>query len=279
MEILSEWLATIEQAVAASFSGVTAYLPALLAALALMLVGWAAASIARLAFIRSGDVLGSFVERLGGASRRVQTRLTGRAVVLLGNVVFWVVLLLFAAVAARVARIEAFSGWLNEVVGYLPTFIAGILIAFAGFLLSALARDIVRTALGSMGSKDNELAGLAAQAAVLLTAVVIGLDQIGIDVTFLIIIVAVVLGGALLSLAVAFGLGARDFVSNVIAAREARKALEPGNHASIAGVEGRVLEITPTSIVLINDDGRHFVPASLLQRERVSIKPDEADEQ
>jgi hypothetical protein len=188
------------------------------------------------------------------------------------------VILLFAAAAASVAGLDAFAVWLNRIVDYLPTLLAGILIALAGYLLSSLVRDIVSTALASMGTRETEFAGVAAQVAVFLTALVIGLDQIGIDVTFLVILVAVLVSGALLSMAFAFGFGARDFVGNLIAARQLRSELAPGDYARIADVEGRILEVTPTAVVLLNEKGRCIVPAAYLQRQPTLITPVDADE-
>ncbi|HSG65646.1 MAG TPA: hypothetical protein VLD39_11625, partial [Gammaproteobacteria bacterium] len=244
-----------------------------------MLVGWIIASVSRVALIRSGGALGSLVERLGRTAGRGRLRLSERVLPLTANIVFWIVILVSAALASRVAGLEAFSGWLNELVGYLPTLITGVLIAVAGYLFSALARDIVTTALGSIGSREKELAGLVAQTAVLVTAIVVGLDQIGIDVTFLIILVAVLVGGAVISIALAFGLGARDFVGNIIAARQAQRLLDPGDDVRIADIEGRVLEVTATSIVLINETGRHVIPASTLDRDVAMIKSEAPDEQ
>jgi small-conductance mechanosensitive channel len=279
MQSINEWWDTFAESLRASLLGIGNYLPVLLAALLVMLAGWVLASVARVVLIRSGGALGTLIERLGTTSGRGRLRLSERVLPLTANIVFWIVILVSAALASRVAGLDAFSGWLNELVSYLPTLITGILIAVAGYLFSALARDIVTTALGSVGAREKDLAGLVAQTAVLVTAIVVGLDQIGIDVTFLIILVAVLLGGAVISIGLAFGFGARDFVGNVIAARHAQRFLEPGDRARIADIEGRVLEVTATSIVLVNEEGRHVIPASRLDRDVATIRSDEIDEQ
>jgi small-conductance mechanosensitive channel len=201
-----------------------------------------------------------------------------RLIALSANVIFWIVILMFVAIAAQVAGLDAFSGWLDRIVAYLPTLIAGLLIAFVGYLLSTLIRDIVETTMASVGSTSNQLAGLVAQGAVFVTALVIGLDQIGIDVTFLIILAAVLIGGALLSLALAFGFGAREFVGNLVAAHQLRGTLTAGDHARFGEVEGRVLEITQTMIVLVNETGRYLVPASYMQKQISAILAEDTDE-
>jgi Mechanosensitive ion channel, conserved TM helix len=275
---LTQWWAAFERALSASLVAFGEYLPTVVAALAVMLVGWIAARLLRAMLLRSGGALNSVIARIGRPMTASGAALSRRLVMLSANLSFWIVILVSAAIAARVAGLDAFSVWLDRLVDYLPTLVAGVLIALAGYLLSALVRDVVSTALVSIGSRENELAGLAAQVTVFVTALVIGLDQIGIDVTFLIILVAVLVGGALLSMAFAFGFGARDFVSNLIAAKQIQGLLEPGVYARVGDVEGRVLEVTPTAIIIVNDSGRVLVPAGLLQRQAAAILSSEGDE-
>lgn len=272
------WLRELTQSLVDSLRGIGEYLPFLLAALLLMALGWLVARIFRAALIRLGTSLNAFLERFGRPAGARNVRLSRKLVGLIGNVVFWVIILLFAAMATRVARLEAFSGWLDRVVAYLPTLVAGGLIVLTGYLLSKLIRDVVSAAMVSAGSMQNELVGFAAQSAVFLTAVVIGLDQIGIDVTFLIILLAVLVGGTLLSLALAFGFGAGNFVGNLIAAQQVQRILERGQLARIGEIEGRVLEFTPTSIVLLTESGRVIVPAKRFQEETAVIVADDEDE-
>jgi small-conductance mechanosensitive channel len=242
-----------------------------------MLIGWIVALVLRAALMRSGRALDTVLARIGRPTAS-GARLSQRLVTLASSLVFWIVILLAAAIAARVAGLDAFSVWLDRLVDYLPMLVAGVLITLAGYLLSTLVRDIVAAAFVSVGSRENEVAGVAAQVAVFVTALVIGLDQIGIDVTFLIILVAVLVGGAVMSMAFAFGFGARDFVSNLIAARQLQGVFEPGDLARVGEVEGRVLEVTSTAIIMINEGGRVVVPASFFQTQASIIVSGDVDE-
>lgn len=278
MDNLRDWWEAFQEALVSSLTGFGASLPGIIAAIGIMLVGWLLARVLRALILRSGGALNRAIDRFGRPMTPARLRVSNRLVSLAAKFLFWVAVLIFAAVAARVAGLDAFSVWLDRVLDYMPTLIAGVLIAFVGYLLSTLVRDAVTTTLVSIGSNEGELAGIVAQAAVFLTAFVIGLDQIGIDVTFLIILSAVLLGGALLGLALAFGFGARDFVSNLIAAHQLRGTLEPGDRAHVGGVEGRILEITSTSIVLIGEKGRFLVPAANFQTHIASIVSSDVDE-
>jgi hypothetical protein len=188
MNSLSAWWEVFQESLSASISNSGAYLPTLGAAIAIMIAGWLVARLVRALLLRGGGVLRHALGRLDRPVSAGRLRVSERLIALTARFAFWVIILLFAAAAARVAGLDTFSLWLDRVVDYLPTLIAGLLIAFAGYLLGTLVKDIVSATLLSIGAGESEIAGVAAQIGVFVTALVIGLDQIGLDVTFMIYI-------------------------------------------------------------------------------------------
>lgn len=279
MTDLAQSLQSLRDVLGEAYRSFLEYLPHLGAALLLLLAGWLIARLLRSVAIRLAGGLNAALGRIGawsGTRRRLALAPGARA--LIGNVVFWVVILLFIAMAARVARLELFTTWLDRIVAYLPTLLAGGLILLAGYFVSTVVRDLVVAALQSAGSTHSEFLGRVTQTAIFLAAIVIGLDQIGIDITFLTILFSILIGGVLASLSLAYGLGARVLVANLLGARYLRRLLEPGQVARISGIEGQVLELTPTSVILATDDGRISIPAKLFQEEAVLIKAADDDD-
>jgi hypothetical protein len=278
MDNLSAWLDDFRTTVLDGLEAFVSYLPYLLGALTLFVVGWLVARLLRALFMRLGAGLNKLLDRVVQPLGARRLKLAQPIIALIGNVIFWVVVLIFAATAARVGRLDAFTAWLDRIVAYLPTLLAGGLIALAGYLVSTLIRDVVSATVASTGSGQADLFGFIAQSAVFLSAVVIGLDQIGIDVTLLITLLGIVVGGSLLGIVFAFGFGARTFVGNLIAAQQLRQVIEPGTVVRVAEEEGQVLEITPTSIVLVGAKGRLMVPAKVFQEQTTLIVADHEDE-
>jgi hypothetical protein len=275
---LSAWLDDFRTTITDALRSLAGYLPYLFAALLLLVIGWVVARILRALFIRLGSGLNRLLERVNQPAGMRRLRLSQPVLTLIGNVIFWVVILVFAAMAARIGRLDAFTSWLDRIVEYLPTLVAGGLIALAGYLVSTLVRDVVTTTVASTGSNQAELFGFATQSAVFLTAVVIGLDQIGIDVTFLITLLGIVVGGLLLGIVFAFGFGARAFVGNLIASQQIQRLLEPGTVVEVGGQQGQVLEINATTVVLITERGRLIVPAKVFQEQTTLIVADYENE-
>jgi Na+/H+-dicarboxylate symporter len=253
------------------------HLPALLGAVALLLSGWLIARWLRLLTHKLGAGLNRKLDRLLPADRARRIRLSAALVRLLSNLVFWIVILGFVTAAAEVIELDTLSRWLGRIVAYLPSLLVGALIIVAGYLIGAIVRDLVQDALDSAGIAQRNLIGRLAQAAAFLAAVVIGIDQIGIDVTFVTTMIAIVLGVVLAGFSLAFGLGARQSVANLIAARALQRQFSVGQRARLGDIEGEIIELTPTSVVLVTTEGRVHVPASHFEEQvSVLLPPDPA---
>lgn len=248
-------------------SAFVSYLPNLLGAILLILAGWLVGHLVRAGTGKIGDGLNRLFDRTLRVRGLSRFRISPWATRLLGNVLFWLIILLFITAATRVARLDAFSSWLDRIVAYLPTLIAGGLIVLVGYLISVLARDLVAATFSTAGLWHSHLAGMAAQSAIFLTGLIIGIDQIGVNVTFLVIVAAIVLGAVLLGMSAAFALGARGLVEDLIGAHHMKQQFQPGQIARIGDLEGEILEFTATGVVLATEQGRTTIPAKAFNRD------------
>jgi hypothetical protein len=245
-------------------------LPSLLAALAILLAGWLVARLLRALTVRGVGLLESLLARVAGpaGAERVRSARSGAA---LGAAVFWIVLLLFAAAATAVLGIQTFTDWLGRVLDYLPTLAAGVLIVAAGYVLAGFAADLVRAMTRRLATAQQEALARLAQGATLVAAILIGADQIGIEVTWLAIFTAIIVGSLLSGVTIAVSLGAKGYVSNLIGAHYLAQSFEIGQRLRIGGHEGRVLQFTPTSVVLETADGRVSLPGRVFHDEPIVL--------
>lgn len=245
----------------------TAYLPRLLAAIAALLAGWLLASLSRKASARLADWLASawdgLVTRLGLDRPRIESP----PVRLVGEVVFWIVILFSIATASELLGLHVFTSWFSDLTGYIPILISGAFILVAGIIFSFISRDLVFSAASAAGLVQADFFARASQLVVLVTAVVIGADQIGIDVTFLSIMLGVLSAAVFGGLAMAFGMGARAHVANVIAGHQIQKHCKAGDTVRVRDLEGKIVEITTTRVVLDTGEGRLIVPANIFDEE------------
>lgn len=246
---------------------IISFAPQLIGALALLFLGWLVALVLRLVtrkLIRGFDSVFSRVIRSNAVRQDVLKRSYAKIV---SRIVFWAVMIFFIAAAANMLGWSMFSNWMNSVVAYLPNLISGLLIILAGVLLGGVARAGILNAAYSAQLKQGELLARTTQIVILFTTLVVGIEQIGIDVSFLtnvlIVVIGVLLGGATL----AFSFGAKTLVENIVAAQYVRKHCRIGEQMSIAEVEGSIVEVTQTSIVLETGSGRTVIPAKYFQEQ------------
>jgi small-conductance mechanosensitive channel len=267
MDDISTVFENARRVAARSVTEIVDYLPTLLGACIILLVGWGVARLLRAGTNRAGDKINRLLDRVFRSGRLAQFRLSSRMLSALAEVIFWLTLFVFVSIAARAAGLTTFAIWLDRMTANLPNIVAGVLVIIVGFFLGEIARNLASAQRTAQGL----LIGKALQIAVIVIALIVGLDLIGIDVTFIVTIAAVAIGVLLGGFAIAFGLGARNYVANLIGAQELRREIEPGQMIRVGETEGEVLEITATTVVLATSDGRRRIPAAVFASEPVTI--------
>jgi small-conductance mechanosensitive channel len=265
-----DWITTLSQPFIQAVPRIAAYLPNLLAAAALLLAGWV---LARLLQATTTRVLGRL--RWLVHTRPVEAALRRAGVErslldIVATIVFWVVLLLFFIAVTETLGLPVLATWLRGVSLYLPRVLMAVLIILAGVLGGNLVRDAVSTTTAFATTSYAPLLGRIAQVVIVSVAVVTAVDQIGIDSHFLTAAVMIVIGALVGGTALAFGLGARTAVSNIVACHYLRQTYRVGHTVRLGDVQGKILEITSTGVILEGTDGRVLIPASAFS-EAVSV--------
>jgi Conserved TM helix len=204
----------IGNSVEQGFNEFFAWLPAVLGALAILVIGYIVAK-----------VVGKLVTRVlegAGLDRSLQTspggnfvqRVTTTPSRVIGAIVFWVIFLGAISLAVSVLGIDALTNFMAAVYAYLPNVLAALLI----FLVAgAIAAGVAALANRTMG--DTSLGKIVATAAPILVmtiATFMILDQLMIAETIVTITYAGLIGAIALGTALAFGLGGREVARDML---------------------------------------------------------------
>jgi len=239
-----------------------AMLPATLGALGLLLVGWIAAMIAR---FLTRKIITAAVARINRQFRLAEglsgTRLVEDAPRIIGTLVYWVVLLFFAAAAIDKLPLPVVTGLLQSIAYYLPRVLLAVVIVFMGLGAGILVNRWTTRVAAAAGVEYAPVLGRVAQIAIFVVALLVGAQEIGLESRFFTTMILVVIAAILIGAALSFSLGAGPIVSNIMASYYAAQAYRIGDVVRVAGIEGVVREITPTSIVLDSADGQVHLPA------------------
>jgi small-conductance mechanosensitive channel len=275
---IQQWSADLMEAVGRLAIRVLEYLPSILGALVLLLVGW---GIARLFRYGTEQISERLLQRLAH-SRPMDTRVQQpspyrAAPAVAGRIVFWVVLLFFAVAALDVLELQALSQLLGQLTGYLPQLITGILILVAGLWVAEFSRVVLVRNGNRAGIEHSETLGRVGHLLVMVVVIAIAVGQIGIDNTLLVALVIILVGSVLGALGLSFALGARATVGNLLAVHTILQGYQVGDHIRLDDVEGQIIEITRTSVLIETSQGKMMIPARHFNK-KVSMLINRRDE-
>ena len=146
---------------------------------------------------------------------------------LIGVMCYWLALLITFVVAVNAIGLTVAADLLNRIVLYVPNIIAAVFILILGMFVATLLSNIVKTVANNAGVSQAKLLGKIAEVLVLIFAVVIAVEQLGIAARIISLSITVILASVGLGAALAFGLGCRDlaakFVSELIESLKLKK--------------------------------------------------------
>jgi hypothetical protein len=162
---------------------------------------------------------------------------------------------------------ELLERWTAELLAYLPSANGGILIILIAIVGGTLVRNVIEQASSGLGLAQAALLARLAQISVALSGLVIGIDQLGVNVDFLVLLSTVIAAAVFGGIALVFAFGTRQHLANLISAHYARKHYAPGDHIRVGAFEGRVLDIADGCVFIETDVGDVSVPAQQFSRE------------
>lgn len=260
---LERWQVAVTESFGQFAEQLAIYLPQLLSGVAILLVGWLLANVLSRLARRLSQGVDFIFNRIVRVDTAGGEQLKNSYIRIVERIVFWVTILFFIAVSANVLGWTLFSRWMDSVVAYIPGLLTGILIMMAGFLLGGLTRSAIMTASLRAGIEQSSLMARSAQIIVIFSSIIIGVEQIGLNVDFLSTLIVVIAGTILAGASLAFSLGSKTLIANLLGAQSARKHCRQGEVITIGDTTGEILEVTQQSIVLDTGHGRAVVPAKL----------------
>jgi hypothetical protein len=178
-----------------------------------------------------------------------------------GRAVFWLVMVCAGMAATETLGLPVVTAWLSGVATFVPRVVVAIFIVALGIVAARVARQVVSRMAVSAKLTGADRVGRIAELVLLVSTALIAIEQLGVEVSFLktalLILLAALLGGA----ALAFGLGGRELVANILAAHYVHKIYQVGQTVRIDDAEGRIVRFTETSVILESREGQIAVPA------------------
>jgi len=196
---------------------ITDFLPKLLLAMVVLFIGWIIAKVLRAAAVRLFKVLRihEAAEKAGIESFLSKGGLGFTMTTLLGQIVYWFVILITLLFAIDILGLPAVEQILDKVVGYIPkVFVAVVLIIF-GSLLGRFVQSTLSAYFRNIGMATGEIVATTAHYIILIFVVIAAFEQLEIGGTILPATLQIILAGFALAFGIAFGWGAKDVAKEI----------------------------------------------------------------
>ncbi|WP_076998362.1 hypothetical protein [Variovorax sp. KK3] len=206
-----------------------AFLPRLLIAVVVVGVGWLFAKLARFAVVKALRAINFPVltERAGLDNFLRQGGTVGDTTNVFGLLVFWLVILATLLIAFNGLGLTYITDLLTRVVWFVPNVFVALLILAFGAYFARFVGDTVTNYGRSAKLQDAIFLGKLAQYAILIFVVLIALDQMKVGGDIVRESFLVILAGVVFALALAFGLGGKDWAAERIESWWPRERKDP----------------------------------------------------
>jgi hypothetical protein len=196
----------------------SAFLPSLFTCIVLIIAGLLVAWLIKTVLVRVLRLL-----KVDALSERAGiTQVLGRGGIkdplsgLTGRLFYWIVLISFIIMGLDALRVPAVDELMKRFFLYLPNVIVSAVVVVFGYVISNFLGRAALIASVNAGVRVSGLIGKLVQYAVFFLSVVMALELLGIGKETVLVAFAIMFGGLVLALAIAFGLGGKDMAKDYI---------------------------------------------------------------
>jgi Conserved TM helix/Mechanosensitive ion channel len=195
---------------------------------------------------------------------------------LIANMVYYVLMLLFAVAATDILNMPAISKLISDIIQYVPSLISAIGFLIIGTLLADAIKGGVKTIATSLNVPSANMIANFVFYFLFITVVVSALNQAKINTDFLMNNLTVLLGGGVLAFALGYGFASKEMLASFLASFYVKDKFQIGDVISINGVTGEIIDMDNTSLILQAKDKKIVIPLSKLTTENVALLEDHA---
>ena len=199
------------------FNALAQFLPRLLSMLVIMAAGFVVAVLLRVLVRRIFGVasFGKYCDS-AGLTQMMRKAALPPPVDFLGQVVFWVVWLVFIVLGIDALGIGALREQIARFFVFLPQIFVAMLVLFVGLLIANFFSRATLLAATNANYPSARLISSLVRLLIILFFVTMALEQIGLGRHVVLIAFSIAFGAMMLGAAIAFGLGGRDVARQIL---------------------------------------------------------------
>ena len=274
MENLNTWKDTILNSLMNLTDGFFSSLSTFFVAVATLIIGWLLAKLIRFIVVKvlKSIQFDQLTEKLNIDSLFIRMNVKIKPSAILGKFVYWLIMLVFIISSTEILGWEIVSTEISKLIEFLPKLLFALVFFIVGYYLAETIKKAVYSATNSAGISGAKAISNIVFYVLILFVSITALDQAGVDTTLFTSNITLIIGGALLAFAIAYGFASRDILTNILASFYVKDKYKIGSKIKINEIQGIVEDADTLSITIITKDQRKLViPIKKLISEEVEI--------
>lgn len=202
----------------ATWNQIVAGLPDILSAVLLLLLGWVLARVARRLAIKLFRFLkvDTLAENVGVEGFLIQGGVEFTTVTLLAGALYWGILFLTFVALLNMLAVPAGMALLEKIVLFIPNVVVAVIVLIFGTVVARFVGAVTYTYLNNVGSRGAAVIAAVARFAMLGFVIAMAVEQLALKSEILVSGFQIAFGALCLALALAFGLGGRDWAAKIL---------------------------------------------------------------
>lgn len=128
----------------------------------------------------------------------------------------WAILIVFMSAAVNALGLQVLTDTFNSIIDFIPNILAAAIVAGLSFFAANAVRDVVKESAKNAGVHSANFLAQASRVAVLVFGLPLAVAQLGLDLTLITNNLTVIVGGVMLAIGLAFGLGGKDTAGKIV---------------------------------------------------------------
>jgi hypothetical protein len=214
----SALLNSLQYIMAGTLGEISAFLPRLAAALAVLILGAALARVVKRIVVRVTETLrfSSLLKNTPIEHFVTNTEMTEKVEEILGSIVYWLLMLLVVHSSVTILGLTTLSAVLDRVLGYIPHVISAVVVVFFGLLMAGVVESLVKASIKSIDGHSARLLGKVASYLVVTITILAAISELGIAQDFIMVMFMGAVATFSLGVGLAIGLGGQDLVRKLL---------------------------------------------------------------
>ena len=216
--VVQSWTEVVTASLQTLWSGFIGFLPSLLGAVIVFIIGWLIAVVLSklvaqiIRVLRIDQILGKI--GLKRSLDRANLKLdTGKFI---GELVKWFFIIVFLMAATDILNLPQVTDFLKQIILYIPHLIVAVLILLAAVLIANFLQKLVKASVEAAGLRGSNFLGTVTKWAVLVFGILAALLQLGIVPALIQTIFTGFVAALAIGVGLAFGLGGKDLAGQIL---------------------------------------------------------------